>query len=62
MGAETLLHLLADGRDLRAVVDRRVRVPVGSTVHAHLRPSQTHIFDEHGRRIALEDQSPRLPA
>ena len=53
MGAETLLHLLADGRDLRAVVDRRVRVPVGATVHAHLRPSQTHIFDAQGRRIAL---------
>ena len=53
MGAETLLHLLADGRDLRAVVGRRVRVPVGSTVHAHLRPSQTHIFDEQGRRLAV---------
>jgi multiple sugar transport system ATP-binding protein len=62
MGAETLLHLLADGRDLRAVVDRRVRVPVGSTVHAHLRPSQTHIFDEQGRRVAVQDQPERVPA
>jgi multiple sugar transport system ATP-binding protein len=62
MGAETLLHLLADGRDLRAVVDRRVRLPIGATVHAHLRPSQTHIFDERGQRIALEDQPQRVPA
>jgi multiple sugar transport system ATP-binding protein len=54
MGAETLLHLQADGRDLRAVVDRRVRVPPGATVHAHLRPSQTHIFDEAGQRLTLE--------
>ena len=62
MGAETLLHLLADGRDLRAVVDRRVRLPIGATVHAHLRPSQTHIFDEGGQRIALEDQPQKVPA
>jgi ABC-type sugar transport system ATPase subunit len=62
MGAETLLHLQADGRDLRAVVDRRVRVPLGATVHAHLRPSQTHIFDEGGHRLALEGQRERLPA
>ena len=45
MGAETLLHLLADGNELRAVVDRRVRVPVGAKVQVRLRPSQTHIFD-----------------
>jgi ABC-type sugar transport system ATPase subunit len=62
MGAETLLHLLADGRDLRAVVGRRVRVPVGATVHAHLRPSQTHIFDADGRRIALEEKPQEVPA
>jgi ABC-type sugar transport system ATPase subunit len=62
MGAETLLHLQADGRDLRAVVDRRIRVPVGATVHAHLRPSQTHIFDEAGQRLMLEGQRERLPA
>jgi ABC-type sugar transport system ATPase subunit len=61
MGAETLLHQQADGRDLRAVVDRRLRVPLGATVHAHLRPSQTHIFDEGGHRLALEGQHERLP-
>jgi len=62
MGAETLLHLQADGRDLRAVVDRRLRVPLGATVHAHLRPSQTHIFDEAGRRLALDHRPERPPA
>jgi multiple sugar transport system ATP-binding protein len=62
MGAETLLHLQADGRDLRAVVDRRVRVALGTTVHAHLRPSQTHIFDADGHRLDLEGQRARLPA
>ena len=62
MGAETLLHLQADGRDLRAVVDRRVRVPLGATVHAHLRPTQTHIFDAAGQRLALDHLPERLPA
>jgi ABC-type sugar transport system ATPase subunit len=55
MGAETLLHLLADGRDLRAVVGQRERVAVGAMVHARLRPGQTHIFDHQGRRLALAD-------
>jgi multiple sugar transport system ATP-binding protein len=60
MGAETLLHLLADGHDLRAVVDRRDRVAVGAKVHVRLRPSQTHIFDHRGQRIALADHRPAL--
>ncbi|HEX2480106.1 MAG TPA: ABC transporter ATP-binding protein [Geminicoccaceae bacterium] len=54
MGAETLLHLVADGRDLRAVVDRRVRPAVGAQVHVRLRPSQVHIFDAAGARIPFE--------
>jgi multiple sugar transport system ATP-binding protein len=58
MGAETLLHLLADGRDLRAVVDHRQRVAVGATVHARLRLSQTHMFDHEGQRLALGDDLP----
>jgi multiple sugar transport system ATP-binding protein len=61
MGAETLLHLLADGRDLRAVVGHRERVPVGAKVHARLRPSQTHIFDHRGQRIALAHDHPDRP-
>ncbi|MGH6904845.1 MAG: ABC transporter ATP-binding protein, partial [Geminicoccaceae bacterium] len=48
MGAETLLHLVADRRDLRAVVDRRVKPALGSQVHVRLRPSQVHIFDGSG--------------
>ncbi len=61
MGAETLLHLLADGRELRAVIGRRDRVAVGARVHARLRPSQTHIFNREGRRIALAEDR-REPA
>src|SRR5918994_330768 len=54
MGAETLLHLVADGRDLRAVVDRRVKPAIGAQVHVRLRPSQMHIFDAAGARIPTE--------
>src|SRR5918995_1683599 len=54
MGAETLLHLVADGRDLRAVVDRRLKPAIGSRVHVRLRPSQVHIFDAAGARIPAE--------
>jgi multiple sugar transport system ATP-binding protein len=62
MGAETLLHLLADGNDLRAVVDRRVRVPVGATVHVRLRRSQTHVFDADGVRLPLRAAERKVPA
>jgi len=66
MGAETLLHLVADDNDLRAVVDRRVRVEVGAKVHVRLRRSQTHLFDADGNRVALpaEASAPdsRVPA
>jgi ABC-type sugar transport system ATPase subunit len=58
MGAETLLHLLADGNDMRAVVDRRVRVAVGDKVHVRLRRSQTHLFDQAGIRVALPAETP----
>jgi multiple sugar transport system ATP-binding protein len=54
MGAETLLHLVADGRDMRAVVDRRIKPAVGSKVHVRLRPSQVHIFDAAGARLSIE--------
>jgi multiple sugar transport system ATP-binding protein len=62
MGAETLLHLLADGHDLRAVVDRRVRVPVGAKVHVRLRHSQTHVFDAAGTRLSMPASEGRIPA
>jgi multiple sugar transport system ATP-binding protein len=53
MGAETLLHLVADGRDMRAVVDRRIKPAIGSKVHVRLRPSQVHIFDGAGARLSI---------
>jgi multiple sugar transport system ATP-binding protein len=54
MGAETLLHLVADRRELRAVVNRRVSPATGAQVHVRLRPSQVHIFDAAGVRIPAE--------
>ena len=62
MGAETLLHLLADGNELRAVVDRRVRVPVGAKVQVRLRHSQTHVFDASGIRLWTPVAEQRMPA
>jgi ABC-type sugar transport system ATPase subunit len=62
MGAETLLHLLADGNDMRAVVDRRVKVAVGATVHVRLRRSQTHLFDAEGTRVVVPALDQRVPA
>ena len=61
MGAETLLHLVADGRQMRAVVNRRVRLAAGAQVHVRLRPSQVHIFDATGVRIPAES-APRAGA
>jgi multiple sugar transport system ATP-binding protein len=51
MGAETLLHLMEDGQDLRAVVPRRVRANQGERVHVRCRAGQVHVFDPNGRRI-----------
>ena len=51
MGAETLVHLVEGGHELRVVVDHRVRVEVGSRVHVSPRPAQTHVFDAAERRV-----------
>jgi ABC-type sugar transport system ATPase subunit len=51
MGAETLIHLVEGGRELRVVVDPRVEVRIGSQVHLRPRPDQTHVFDASERRI-----------
>ena len=51
MGAETLIHLMEDGRDLRAVVDRRVSVSVGSHVHVRSREGRAHVFDNSGQLV-----------
>ncbi len=62
MGAETLLHLVSDGRDLRAVVDRRTKLALGTTVHVRCRPSQTHVFGADGERLALTPAEQRVSA
>ena len=51
MGAETLIHLAEDGRELRIVVDHRVHAEVGHRVHVRFRPGQTHVFDGAERRV-----------
>jgi ABC-type sugar transport system ATPase subunit len=51
MGAETLIHLMEGGRDLRAVVDRRIPVSVGSQVHVRSREGGAHVFDHSGNLV-----------
>ena len=51
MGAETLLHLVEDGRDVRVVVDEARHFDIGDTVHLQLRAEQTHVFDATHTRI-----------
>ncbi len=51
MGAETLVHLVEGGHELRVVVDHRVPVELGSRVHVRPRPAQTHVFDATERRV-----------
>ena len=51
MGAETLVHLVEGGHELRVVVDHRVSVEVGSRLHVRPRPAQTHVFDAAERRV-----------
>jgi multiple sugar transport system ATP-binding protein len=51
MGAETLIHLVEGGRELRVVVDHRVEVRIGSQMHLRPRPDQTYVFDASERRI-----------
>jgi multiple sugar transport system ATP-binding protein len=51
MGAETLLHLMENGQDLRAVVPRRVGVRPGERVQVRCRAGQVHVFDRSGARV-----------
>ena len=51
MGAETLLHLVEDGHDVRVVVDEAQHFGIGDTVHLQLRAEQTHVFDATHTRI-----------
>ncbi len=50
-GAETLVHAVERGRDIRVVVNRRLRGGQGDRLHRRPLPSQVHLFGEDGRRI-----------
>jgi multiple sugar transport system ATP-binding protein len=51
MGAETLVHAVERGRDIRVVVNRRQRVSPGDRLHLRAKLGQVHLFGEDGRRI-----------
>jgi ABC-type sugar transport system ATPase subunit len=51
MGAETLVHLLAAGLDIRVVVPRDLILLPGERVHLRCRPGQAQVFDDHGARV-----------
>jgi multiple sugar transport system ATP-binding protein len=51
MGAETLVHAVERGRDIRVVVNRRQRVVTGDRLHLRAKVGQVHLFGEDGRRI-----------
>jgi ABC-type sugar transport system ATPase subunit len=52
MGAETLVHMVEGGRDIRVVLARQQRVQAGLLMHLRPRPGQVHVFDETGRRVS----------
>jgi ABC-type sugar transport system ATPase subunit len=52
MGAETLVHMVEAGRDIRVVVGREQRIRTGARLHLRPRPGQVHVFDETGNRIS----------
>ena len=54
MGAETLLHLVADGRELRAVVNRRVRPATGARSTSGCAPARSTSSMPQGVRIPAE--------
>jgi ABC-type sugar transport system ATPase subunit len=51
MGAETLLHVVGPGRELRVMVDHHVNARVGERLHLRFKPGQTHVFDGNERRV-----------
>ena len=52
MGAETLLHVVGPGRELRIVVDQHVAAHVGERLHLRFKPGQTHVFRSDERRVS----------
>jgi ABC-type sugar transport system ATPase subunit len=51
MGAETLVHMLEGGTDVRVVVDRTVHLSQGERVHMRCRSDQAHVFNQEGDRV-----------
>lgn len=51
MGAETLIHMIESGRDIRVVVPREQRVAIGERVHLRCKAGQCHLFDATQMRI-----------
>ncbi len=51
MGAETLVHAVERGRDIRVVVNRRLRVDPGDRLHLRPKLGGVHLFGEDGGRI-----------
>ena len=52
MGAETLVHAMADGTDIRVVLDRKQKVSLGEKIHISVKPGQALVFGEDERLIA----------
>jgi multiple sugar transport system ATP-binding protein len=52
MGAETLVHGVEAGRDIRVVVPRGHRVRTGTRLHLRPKAGQLHLFDESGGRVS----------
>ncbi|MFO1036837.1 MAG: ABC transporter ATP-binding protein [Geminicoccaceae bacterium] len=52
MGAETLIHGVEAGRDIRVVVPRQARVQPGNRLHLRPKLGQVHVFAESGARIS----------
>jgi ABC-type sugar transport system ATPase subunit len=51
MGAETLVHMVEAGRDIRVVVDRARRIAAGTRLHLRPKPGQVHVFAATGERL-----------
>ena len=51
MGAETLVHAVESGADIRVVFDHRVPVAPGGRIGVRPRPGQVHVFDPQGQRV-----------
>lgn len=56
MGAETLVHAVDGGADVRVVLDHLVPVSPGEPIRVRIRPGQLHVFDAKGIRVHSHEQ------